>query len=448
MKAFLRTVLPVTATLLYPALAVWLFFQGNWYSFFHSYSLAMFFGLVSYCYLAVSLILGARLKALDLVFGHDRVIIFHSLIAAAGIIFGIFHAILKSVYFPEVTGQSIPGIIGLALFTLIALLTVMIMLHTPFDRIPPFSVLLSFVKRHFHVDYTILKAVHNITAPAFVLILGHVMLAYPVQETPGRTAFAGMSGILAILLYVYHKTVRPLRAFARAHRVSQVNRVSPGIVEITTVPKRGKAFRHKAGQFAFFRFLSRETGYGEHPFTISSGPAAGTLSITVKNLGNYTGNLGVLKPDTRCLIDGPYGLFYPKKPDSDLLFVAGGIGITPFLSILDDLAKTPSQRTVSLIWSVRYREEAFARNKLEALKSIMPGFSFRILVTGEPSFDSTSPDSRMDIPALHNAIQSFRDIPSAEAFICGPDLFRKSIQRQLMDTGFRKKLIHYEAFSF
>ncbi len=440
--------LPVTAILIYPAVAVWLFFQDNWYSFFHSYSLAMFFGLVSYCYLTVSLVLGSRIKALDRVFGHDRVIIFHSLIAAAGIIFAVFHAILKSVYFPEVTGQSLMGSVGLSLFVFIALITVMLMLHTPLDRIPPFSAIMSFAKKHVHVDYTILKTVHNITAPAFMLILGHVMLAYPVQETPGRTAFAGMSGVLAILLYVYHRVIRPLRALMRSHRVSRVRQLSRGIVEITTTPKSGKTFRHKAGQFAFFRFLGRESGYGEHPFTISSRPAAGELAVTVKNLGNYTGTLGSLKPDTTCLIDGPYGLFFPKRTGSELLFIAGGIGITPFLSILEDLAEKDPQRTVSLVWSVRFREEAFARETLMSLQSRMTGFSFRILVTGEPSFESTSPDSRIDLPALREAIHPFRNVPSAEAFICGPDLFRKSIQQQLVAAGFRKKLIHYEAFSF
>jgi predicted ferric reductase len=442
-----RNALTVTAVLLYPLSSVALFFQGNWYSFFHSYSLAMFFGLVAFCYFSLALVLGARVKALDRIFGHDRILAFHGMIAVSALACALAHAALKLVYFSEPTVQSKLGFLGLVLFLAVILLTVLLMLETPLSRMRPFSAPIKALKKRVRADYTLLKLLHNLAAPAFAIIVVHVILAYSVQETGSRIAFALVTGALALAFYAYHKVARPLILLLNAHAVSGVTKLSRDIVEVKLAPRRGRPLKYKAGQFAFFRFLSGETGFGEHPFTISSSPSAEALSLTAKALGDFTAKLGALKENTRCLVDGPYGLFYPKPNGANLLFVAGGIGITPFLSILRDFAERAEKRTVTLIWSIRLREEAFALKELEAIASRVEGFAFRILVIDEPAFGKDTADKMIDADLIRETVARFGSVQRSEAYICGPAPLRRAVYGYLVKAGFKDAQILYESFS-
>ncbi len=448
MKEVRKNAIIVAATVLYPLASVALFFQGNWYSFFHSYSLAMFFGLVSYCYFAVALVLGSRVRALDRAFGHDRILVMHGIIAGLALGSAIPHAVLKKAYFAEDTVQSVLGSIGLALFLIVILMTVLLMLETPLDRTPPFSSITRFMKRSARADYTLLKLLHNFAAPAFALVVIHVLLASPVRETAGKTAFAAVTGLFAVLFYVYHKIARPLLALRNAHTVTSVRRLADGITEIGLTSRRGRTIRHEAGQFAFIRFLDRSCGFGEHPFTISSPPSSPTTTFTVKALGDFTARLSSLKVGVTCLVDGPYGLFRPDDGDREIVFVAGGIGITPFLSILRDFAERSRAGAVTLLWSVRRRDEAFAAAELRAISGRLPDFVYRVFVTGESSFEGDAPDGRIDADAIGETLARFESPRATKAFICGPDAFRRSIQTHLTDAGIPEGNVSYEAFSW
>lgn len=440
-------VLVPAAVALYPLAAVALFFWGNWYGFFHAYSLAMFFGLLSYCHFAVVLVLGSRVKALDRILGHDRALVIHGIVAGMAVAEALVHAALKRAYINEDTPQSLLGSIGLALFLSVILITVLLMLHTPLDRTPPFSLLTRFLKKTIRVDYTLLKLIHNLTAPAFALVIIHVLLASPVRETAGKTAFAGITGLIALAFYAWHRIARPVLSLLNASVVTGIRGLADGIVEIGLADGRARTMRHKAGQFAFFRFLDRTCGRGEHPFTISSPPSARGLTITVKAVGDYTSKLGSLKANAKCLVDGPYGLFYPKDGDGELLLIAGGIGITPFLSMLRDFAERPRAVSVSLLWSVRSRDEAFALEELKELSSRLPAFVFRVMVTGGPSSAGIVPDGRIDGRDIGEALSRFGTPRAVKAFICGPDAFRRSMQGFLREAGVPQGNVAFESFS-
>jgi predicted ferric reductase len=446
MTRVLRAFVILCAVILYPAAYVMLFFAGNWYSFFHAYSLAMFFGLLSYAYVTVALCLSARIKCIDRLFGYDRVMAFHAALSSIAILSGMLHAVLKSAYFPDETTQSSLGVAALGLFVLVATATFTLMLETPLDRVPPFSWFLPILKRRVRIDYTRLKLFHNLTGPAFALLVAHVLLAYPVQESPVRMYLAAASGGIAIVLYASHKIVRPLLLFRNPHAVTSIETLTDGIVTITMRPMRGKPFPHKAGQFSFFMFLSRKTGFGEHPFTISSPPSQDAASITIKSLGDFTSRLPGMRIGTACLIDGPYGLFHPQGLAEPMLFVAGGIGITPILSILRDL-EWRSCPPSFLIWSVRRKAEAFAKDELERISERIKGFAFRVIVTGEPSFGKDSPDGRIDRELLTEALNRVDPARRGTVYVCGPDALRRAVEGHVVSLGIPKQRVIYEAFS-
>ena len=140
--------------------------------------------------------------------------------------------------------------------------------------------------------------------------------------------------------------------------------------EVALSPKR-EMFAFEAGQFAFVTIDAdgfRET----HPFTISSGTRETQLRFTMKVLGDYTRRVrSEPSPGADVAVEGPYGRFAPLRGPEKQIWVAGGIGITPFLSALRTIG-TGHSRTIRLFYCVRSGREALFVDELEALAGAAP----------------------------------------------------------------------------
>jgi ferredoxin-NADP reductase len=181
----------------------------------------------------------------------------------------------------------------------------------------------------------------------------------------------------------------------------------------------------------------------EHPFTISSPPGSETLNITVKDLGNYSAALPAVAVGARLLCDGPYGLFTPERGAGPHLFVAGGIGITPFLSILREWDAAGIAEPVTLVWSMRTRDEQIDEGFFEAAAARHATFRFAPVLTREPG----AAGRRVDRALLSACIEPV-GAACLEAYVCGPDHFRRAVIGHLRDLGLPRRAIHYEAFLF
>ena len=124
------------------------------------------------------------------------------------------------------------------------------------------------------------------------------------------------------------------------------------LTRIELEPK-GRPLDFEAGQFAFLR-----VGVGgmrePHPFSIASGPGRDNLEFYVRHLGDWSDRL----PDTELVgttvaVEGPYGAFEPISPGHDTtVWIAGGVGITPFLSALDEMHPDRGRRP-SVLYACR-----------------------------------------------------------------------------------------------
>jgi predicted ferric reductase len=126
-----------------------------------------------------------------------------------------------------------------------------------------------------------------------------------------------------------------------AYRVKRVEDKGAGVVEIVLSPE-GRGIEAGAGQFAYFSFRSGKVASEPHPFSFTSAPMSQEISFAAKALGDYTDTLRDAAPGDRVMVYGPYGKFFSKlDPQGKNIFIAGGIGVTPFLSaIRGGLAKT------------------------------------------------------------------------------------------------------------
>ncbi len=229
-----------------------------------------------------------------------------------------------------------------------------------------------------------------------------------------------------------------IRGFARplAFNVAAASPAGRDAMEIRLAPEKGADLAYAPGQFALVTFLSPGLPVEEHPFTIASAPGEPGLRFTIRCCGDFTERLGALAPGDRAQVSGPYGRFSylsaDARPGEPLLFVAAGVGITPMLSMLRHLAATESNgsRRVTLLWSNRDAADAPHLPEIEALASVLPGFSLRTHFSRAPG------SGRLNEAALGPLLAG---VPrESRTFVCGPAGFMAMALRTLKSEGFAR----------
>jgi len=208
------------------------------------------------------------------------------------------------------------------------------------------------------------------------------------------------------------------------------------VIEAQTV----RYSRCRPGQFAFISFRKIPELSEPHPFTIAICEGGGRkLTFYIKACGDFTKSIfDKAAFSDEIFVDGPHGNFLPNyTTNASMLWVAGGVGITPFLSFASsfkELEKAP----ISLLYVVRDQDDLIGLDRLQAAQKTNPNFIYHVVVTsqeGRPSYDTIA----SAFPELRKAV---------DLYFCGPEALRKSIIKILKDSGARVNKIKYEVFTF
>ncbi len=189
---------------------------------------------------------------------------------------------------------------------------------------------------------------------------------------------------------------------------------------------------HAAGQFAFVTFDRAE---GPHPFTISSAwQGDGRLRFNIKGLGDYTARLphSLQVGDAVC-VEGPYGRFDFAPQERAQAWIAGGIGITPFIARLQDLAGRPAGRPIDLIYCTNAPDAGFIA-RLEALAEAAQ-VRLHLRVSGR--------DPRLDCAGLCALLPDWQ---TRDFWFCGPAAFGAALRSGLEARGLPATRFHQELF--
>ncbi len=277
---------------------------------------------------------------------------------------------------------------------------------------------------------------HRFMAAFFLVVCIHVALVlYDGEEiallsAPGAAlALLLLAGLSACFykLFLYPKKEK--------HRftLSAVNRLERA-TEVVLQPKDGM-FLFEPGQFAFITIDA--PGLREaHPFTISSGAKEDHLRFTMKVLGDYTRRVrDDLTTGAAVAIEGPYGRFNPLRGSEKQVWVAGGIGITPFLSVLRTM-EPGQKKTIRLYYCVRSAKEALFFDELEA----------RAAELGNLAITRIDSDAGMRISA--DVIEADTDgaLDEWTYYLCGPKQMIVSISNGLKKQGVSSQHVHSEEF--
>ncbi|UMB54605.1 ferric reductase-like transmembrane domain-containing protein [Lutibacter sp. A64] len=189
---------------------------------------------------------------------------------------------------------------------------------------------------------------------------------------------------------------------------------------------------HNEGQFAFLKFEKNEP---HHPFTISSAWNKKTknISFTIKALGDYTNNLAnKLKIGDSIVLEGAYGNFTFNDKKESQIWIAGGVGITPFLARMKRLAQENNKQKIDFFYSA-IKLDANFKKKLVQL-SVEANINLHLFETSKSVLISGS--------HIQNTVS---DWESASIWFCGPSKMGKSIKKDLKGNGHHSKF-HQELF--
>ena len=247
-------------------------------------------------------------------------------------------------------------------------------------------------------------------------------------------------------LFVWVKIIKPARLARRRWTVSAVRPLAANITQVELAPPEGVAFDHRPGQFVFVRFRGHAVRAEQHPFTISSAPAGGAIGLSIKACGDFTQTIDRLAVGDTATVEGPYGRFsyeLRSRAGAELVMVAGGIGITPFLSMLRRMAAVADGRPVTLVWACRTEAELFCRAELVGLAETLPGLRRYIVLSRQDDWPGET--GHIDEAMLQRLLTDVDR--QARAFLCGPAGMMKAGTKALRRLGFRGDRIHDEKFS-
>jgi predicted ferric reductase len=390
-------------------------------------------GLVVGFLLLLQIILSARLKCIDRAFGLDKLLKFHRMngIIIAGLI--LIHPIL--IFIPEdritipLQLRYWPEFVGL--FLLLLIIATVISSHWQ-----------AWLRLSFHRWWPIHRSAAILIITAFWVHVLSVSDTFD-QKLPKMLAFCAI-GICA-LLFFWIRT-RPLRSHRKTFRVAAVEPAAEDAVRLKIVPKSRKMPAYMPGQFSFITFLSSHISTEEHPFTIASSPTtASFLEFIVRTTGDWTGKLNHLRPGDKVVIHGPFGHFSHLRLSAkkEIIMIAGGIGITPMLSMLRYMADYDDQRKITLIWSNKTQKHIIRPQEIQNLEARLKGLRIFHVLTRDPEFSGEK--GRLDRLKLKKLISDC-SISSA-IFLCGPNQMMKEVHNALVSLGFQKRMIFMERFS-
>ncbi len=388
-------------------------------------SISQLFSLVGTTLLSVNFILAIRSRLVENAFdGLDKVYKVHHITGALAYVFLLSHPVLliinaifqqapTAIYiFPGSDLSYNFGIGALFFLTLMLILTL-------FIKLP----------------YNLWKITHKFMGFVLILAIFHIV---NIKSDVARYAplrywilFLLISGLISYLYkLIFYRFLGPKFRYKVVKITKAFN-----IIELILKPTN-KVLSYQPGQFVFIKTVNSKISQEEHPFSISSPNNETNIRLSVKKLGDFTSQLENIKTGDLLDLYGPYGKLYERfYSGKDIICVAGGIGITPFLSLLGSIPNA-SNRKVWLFYSVRSGSESYKNDEPGKLSNLKKDFKYELWKS----------DTRGLITVSY--IQSVvGKINNKLIYLCGPRGMMSSLTRQFVGNGVSTDNIIFEDFS-
>jgi predicted ferric reductase len=388
----------------------------------------------------VQFALTARFRRATAPFGIDIVYYFHRFLAIAALTILAAHWLLLKLWYPGALGSADPGVappgmtagrVSLFLFALL--------------------VLLSLVRRRLNWNYDHWRVLHALMATlALALALGHLLGTGRYLDSVWKQALWAAYGAVWIGLIGYVRVLRPRRLARAPWRVAAVRPEHGRVWTLVLEPPAGVQLAFAPGQFAWLSLRSSPFSMREHPFSIaSSAERRDQVELSIKELGDFTSTIKSVRPGETAWLDAPYGSFSIDwhVTAQGYVFVAGGIGIAPILSMLRTMADRGDRRQLTLFYGNRVWERVAFREELEVLGRRLSMRVIHALLEPPPEWMGERGFITQEMLARHLSTVAL-ERAQCEYFLCGPTPMTTGVERALTALGVPGTHIHSEIFDW
>lgn len=220
-------------------------------------------------------------------------------------------------------------------------------------------------------------------------------------------------------------------------------------------------FRSDWDKFNLWRFVSRvnepvvraysmanypgEKGIVKFNIRVASPPPKGGDNIPPGKMSSWVFNL---KPGDKVTVYGPFGEFFAKETDNEMVFIGGGAGMAPMRShIFDQLKRLKSQRKISFWYGARSLREAFYVDEFDQLAKENPNFTWTLALSDPlPEDNWTGPTGFIHNVLYENYLKDHPAPEDCEFYMCGPPVMNAAVIKMLTDLGVERDSIFLDDF--
>lgn len=380
---------------------------------------------VAFVAMGLNQFLATRPKILEGLFGGlDRVYHLHRHMGIIALVCILIHYFVEPNFKGKVLTTGLDDLAAdvgeIAFYILIALLALSLV-----KRIP---------RTNIEIPYHLWRISHRFMGIVFLMVAFHqFFIKRPFDGTALLANYLNIIAIIGILSFLHTQLIMRFRK--RTYEVTDVEKTA--VATIIQAKPTGGSVRSSPGQFAFLN--ARRSGLTEpHPFTLAGRGDGGEVRFAIKPLGDFTTDIrGALEVGDQIQVEGGYGRFSPNLKIKRQLWLAGGIGITPFLAMAEAL--TPDDdRKICLVHAVATSDDIIDSEALRAVTNSTDNFHYVPYISSE--------EGRLDAEKLAKRVPF--ELDGAGMWFCGPPPLRKAIEAGAKKLGKKFSLVKYELFEF
>lgn len=387
-------------------------------------------------------VLAARFKWISHPFGLDILLRFHKYMAMAAAVLLMLHPVLLAAGSGNLgllLSLTQPWYIWLGKITLLLVLV---------------NVGVSWYQRKLRLKFEKWRFVHDILGPMIIVFAFiHSITVGKDLQHPYMQGLWIVFFVTAVLVFVWHRIIRP-RQLQLQQNLWKVIDLRQETSDVWTVklkpPQEKKIFEYLPGQFQFITFFrGRNLPVEEHHWTISSSPAEKKfITSTIKALGDFTATIKETRPGDTAAVHAPFGRFtYALHPDEkDLVFLAGGIGITPLMSMLRHMRDVQAGHSVVLLYGNPNLEQAVFHQEIKEIEAGAYPELKLVDVLSDPDENWNGESGYIDSEKIVR--HCGRDLSGKTFYVCGPPPLIAAMIFALDELAVSHRQIRIEIFSF
>jgi predicted ferric reductase len=393
--------------------------------------------------LLIHMLLVARVPWIDKFYGHDKATLAHKKLGKPVLYFIVAHFAASLLSFSITEGKNliatwwwfITDVQDMLTATLGLLLMILVVVTS-----------LNFARRK--MSYEAWYIVHIMSYAAVLLAVPHIFSAgSDIAGKPLQTTYWALLYIFVAGNIVWYRVLQPIVAALRSGtKVSSVVRESSDTTSITISGRKLDQLGTQSGQFFMLRVLTAKQWWRPHPFSISAAPTASTIRFTIGSRGDDTAILQHIKPGTRVMLEGPYGVFTEeRRSQAKVVLIASGIGIPPVRALAETIVARPGDVTV--IYRVRNSDDA---SLLAEMREICRIRGHRLFVIAGPRGSATSwlNNDGSGLPDQARLTLMTPFISESDVYVCGPQIWTEHVVKSVVRSGVPAERIHSEEYAW